>query len=418
MKPVVLTGMGLVTCLGLDQATVLEHLRHLRHGIQLYPPFARPEIPVSVAAPLPGFETSSTDPEDWTYPEELHLRREQLRSLAPHGLYAMLAFQKMVADAGLEPEEISHPRVGLFTASAGSAMLLHHHVDRLQRLGPYRCSPMAVVSSVAGTLTFNLVAHHHILGASTGFASACASSAHALGYAYDEIALGRQDRMLVVGAEDFTPETVLSFATMRVLSTAKDPDRASRPFDRHRDGFVGTGGAVALCLESEEAARARGARVQARMLGWGQATDGHHVAIAHPEGAGLRRAMEQALAACRLTPESIDYVNAHATSTPHGDVAECQALRAVFGSGKGPAISSTKALTGHGLSLSGAMEAAFCVLSLREGFMPGSAHIEELDPAAEGLNILRESREVRPRTVLSNSSGFGGANVALIFQAA
>lgn len=275
-----------------------------------------------------------------------------------------------------------------------------------------------MVASIAGTLSFNLVALHRIQGASCGFVSACASSGHALGYAFDEIALGRQDRMLVVGAEDFTPETVLPFATMRVLSTSTDPDRASRPFDRRRDGFVGTGGAVCLVLEEESVARARGARILARYLGWGQSTDGHHVAMSHPEGAGLERAMRQSLAACGLEPGSIDYVNAHATSTPVGDVSECRALKKVFGTGGGPAISSTKALTGHGLSLSSIMEAGFTALALDRGFTPGSAHIEELDPEAEGLNILRQTLPQGPKIALSNSSGFGGANTSLIFARA
>jgi 3-oxoacyl-[acyl-carrier-protein] synthase-1 len=268
-------------------------------------------------------------------------------------------------------------------------------------------------------VNFNLVAHFKIKGASTGFASACASSAHGLGFAYDEIALGRQQRMFVVGAEDNNVESILPFAGMRALSVQADPSIASRPFDVARDGFVGTGGATVLVLESEEEVARRGAKVYCEVAGWGQASDGYNVAISHPDGEGLRLAMEHALASADVPPEAVDYVNAHATSTPIGDISEAKALKAVFQPAQTrPAVSSTKALTGHGLSLAGAMEAGFCALAIKEGFMPGSAHITRLDPACEGLNIIRATLPNRPSVVLSNSSGFGGANVCLVLRAA
>jgi 3-oxoacyl-[acyl-carrier-protein] synthase-1 len=204
---------------------------------------------------------------------------------------------------------------------------------------------------------------------------------------------------------------------MRALSLQTDPSIASRPFDVARDGFVGTGGATVVVLESEEEVERRKAKIYCEVAGWGQASDGHNVAISHPEGTGLRVAIENALKAADLTPDAIDYVNAHATSTPIGDISEAKALRSIFGhSPTRPAISSTKALTGHGLSLAGAMEAGFCALAIREGFMPGSAHITKLDPACDGLNIIRATLPHRPSVVLSNSSGFGGANVCLVMK--
>ncbi len=418
MRNVVVSGLGLVTCIGNEKETVIRNLRELRHGIRLFPPFQRKDIPVKVAAPIQGFNTEAPDSEDWTYPDKYKIRMGALRSLAPHGLYAYCAMHDAIGDAGLDPEEVSHPRAGLFAASVGSPALLHKNLGRMLRAGPARTPPLSIISSIAGTLNFNLVAGFHIQGASAGFVSACASSGHALGYAFDEITLGRQDRMFVAGAEDCNLENILSFASMRLLTSSADPGAASRPFDRGRDGFVGTGGAVVLVLEEEETARRRGAVPYARLLGWGQASDGHHVAITHPGGRGLSRAMRLALDAARLNPEDVDYINAHATSTVAGDLSEMRALKAVFNNGKSPPLSSTKALTGHGLSLSSIMEAAFCLLAIREGFMPGSAHIENLDPEAGGLNIIRRTREERPRTVVSNSSGFGGANVALVFQAA
>ena len=205
---------------------------------------------------------------------------------------------------------------------------------------------------------------------------------------------------------------------MRALSLNTDPETASRPFDVARDGFVGTGGATVLVLESEDEVARRGVRPYAEFVAWGQASDGHNVAISHPEGEGLRRAMAQALRAAKIEPGEVDYINAHATSTPIGDLSEARALRRIFSDhGAHPAISSTKALTGHGLSLAGAMETGFCALAMRDGFMPGSAHIAQLDPALGDLNILRETVEMRPRVVLNNSSGFGGANVSIVLRA-
>lgn len=419
MRNVVVTGIGLVTCLGHNKEEVGAKLKGLEHGFVKYPPFEADEkIPIHVAAPVPGFETASTDPEDWSFPDDIHFRLEQLKGLSPNALYAHFALKRAVLDAGLEPDQLSGQRTGLYTASSGSAAMTHFHLDRMKRVGPLRCSPLGIVASIAGTLNFNLAAAYKIRGSTCGFVSACASSGHALGFAHDEIALNRQDRMIVVGAEDFTLETIVPFAGMRVLSVNPDPNTASRPFDRHRDGFVGTGGAVALILEEESIARDRGAPILGRFAGWGQATDGYHVAASHPDGEGLASAIRLALAQTGWTPADVDYINAHATSTLAGDVSECRALKSVFGQSGGPAISSTKALTGHALSLSSIMEAGFCLLGMQQGFTPGSAHISELDPDAQGLNIIRESLATPPRRVLSNSSGFGGVNVVLAFEQA
>lgn len=206
---------------------------------------------------------------------------------------------------------------------------------------------------------------------------------------------------------------------MRALSMQTDLAKASRPFDQGRDGFVGTGGAAVLVLETEDEVARRGAKVYGEFVGWGQASDGHNVAISHPDGEGLRVAMANALRATKTPIESIDYINAHATSTPIGDISEARALKAFFKTPAArPAISSTKGLTGHGLSLAGAMESAFCSIALRDGFMPGSAHITQLDPECEGLNIIRSTLSAQPNVVLNNSSGFGGANVSLVFKRA
>ena len=419
MRKVYITGVGFITSIGNDAATVSESLRELRHGMVQYPPFQKPEVPVKVAAPIRDFTTDTTDQEDWIFPARYRIKRELLRGMAPHGVYAYCAMQQAVEDAKLGEADISNPGTGLYAASAGSPFLLGFHLERMRKLGVMRCPPLGIVASISGTVNFNLVSHFKIKGASTGFSSACASSAHAAAFAYDEIALGRQQRMFVVGAEDGNVESILPFAGMRALSLQTDPSIASRPFDVARDGFVGTGGATVLVLESEEEVARRGVRVYAELAGWGQASDGHNVAISHPDGEGLRVAIENALRQSDIAPDEVDYVNAHATSTPIGDISEVKALRAIFGENHSrPAVSSTKALTGHGLSLAGAMEAGFCALAMKEGFIPGSAHITNLDPACAGLNIIRATLPQRPNVVLSNSSGFGGANVCLAFRSA
>jgi 3-oxoacyl-[acyl-carrier-protein] synthase-1 len=467
MRNVVVTGLGFICSIGNDKPAVTASLRALKHGLAPYPPFANPRTPVKLAGVIRDFDTLSFDSEDWTWPAGYTIKREILRGLAPHGLYAYCALQQALADAHLTPAEISHPGTGMFTASAGSISMLHHNITRMFDSGVMRCSPMGVVNSVVGTLSFNLVAAFKILGASCGFASACASSGHALGYALDEIRLGRQQRMIVVGGEDGNLEAILPFAGMRALSTTDKPELASCPFDARRSGFVGTGGGVAMILEAEDVAHARGARAYARFLGWGQASDGYNPAISHPKGHGLARSMQNALAATGLTPADVDYVNAHATSTPIGDRSEILAIKDVFGensestenttstaanftsaaasvhstssvhnvhsvhgvhpvhspaaaaaaagTGKFPAVSSTKGLTGHGLSMASILEAAFCCIALDEQFIPGNAHLRQPDPEAEGIPLPLTTESAELKTVLSNSSGFGGANVSLLF---
>ena len=419
MPRVFITGLGFITSIGNTSAAVEQNLRELRHGIVRYPAFEADNIPVKVAAPVREFDTSSEDPEDWKIPAPYSIKREQLRSLGPNALYAMCALHQAIADARLAPEDVSNDDTGLYAASAGSPGIMGRTLNKMHQQGVMRCPPLGVVASIAGTVQFNLVAHFKIKGASTGFSSACAASAHAMGFAFDEIALGRQKRMFVVGAEDGNVETILPFAGMRALSNNPDPETASRPFDKKRDGFVGTGGGAVLVLESEDEVARRGATPYAEVLGWGQASDGHNVAMSHPEGVGLASAMRRALSASGVSVSEIDYINAHATSTPIGDASECKALRAVLGADAARvAVSSTKALTGHGLCLAGAMEAGFCALAMKRGFIPGSAHIAELDPVCEGLNIPRATAGGRARVMLNNSSGFGGANVCVVLRRA
>jgi 3-oxoacyl-[acyl-carrier-protein] synthase-1 len=417
MPKVFITGLGFITSIGNDIASVTRNLRELKHGIEVYPPFQKPEIPVKVAAPVKDFFTNSYDFEDWTYPSRYIVKREIMRGMSPNALYSYCAMIQAITDAGLSEQDYSNDDTGLYAASGGSPYLLGYMIDRMHKLGVMRCSPLGIVAGISGTVNFNLVAHFKIKGASTGFSSACASSAHGMGFACDEIMLGRQKRMFVVGAEDGNVDSILPFAGMRALSLQADPSLASRPFDVARDGFVGTGGATVVVLESEDEVSRRGRRPYCELAGWAQASDGYNVAISHPEGTGLRSAIGRALKTTGLTAGDVDYINAHATSTPIGDLSEAKAIRSVFGAvGARPLVSSTKALTGHGLSLAGAMETGFCALALREGFIPGSAHIAQVDPGCADLNIPFTTQEKQADVMMNNSSGFGGANVSLVLK--
>ncbi|MGF1678843.1 MAG: beta-ketoacyl-[acyl-carrier-protein] synthase family protein [Candidatus Methylacidiphilales bacterium] len=416
MRRVVITGLGFISSLGNSKETVLDSLKNSRSGIELFEEFAPEAYPVKLAGTVKGFSFPTYKPETWTYPPEYQFERSVLRSLSPHGLHAHCAMLQAIADAGLKPDEVSHPRTALYGSSAGSPWLLHEALNTLEQRGIHRMSPMCIPSSIAGTLHMNLASQFHIKGGALGVISACASSSHGLGLAYDQIFLGKKDRFFVVGAEDLNVHADMPFASLRALSTSKDPDRFPCAFDRERDGFVATGGAAILVIEELEVALRRGARIYAEMKGWAESSDGHSLVIPHPEGEGLQRAMTEAIASAGYRPEEIDYINAHATATPVGDIAELKAIKSVFPSGQRPKVSSTKSLSGHGLCLAGALEAGFTALSLHEGFMPASAKIQELDDECEGVPILTEVSNSAPQVALSNSSGFGGSNVTLVFS--
>jgi 3-oxoacyl-[acyl-carrier-protein] synthase-1 len=417
LPQVALTGIGLITPIGNDRETVSLNLREGNHGFSPVEFWGNPNLPVRWAGLVRGFQVESPSYWDWSWPETYTIPRETLRSLAPHGVYAMCAAQQAIQDAGLQNADFAEdPGTGLFCASAGSAMLLHHNLGQMRAAQGERGNPMGLVSSIAGTLNFTLASYFRITGAVCGFVSACASSSHALGYACDEIRRGRLKRVLVVGAEDVNAESLLPFHAMRTLSLAAEAREASRPFDGARDGFVGAGGAVAVILEESNLARARGCQSYVEVAGWGQAADGHGVASPHPEGKGLLLAMERALADAGERADSVDYVNAHATSTAQGDRAEALALRRILGEHRIP-ISSTKGLTGHPLSMAGVLEVALSALAVRRGFVPGNPHLVNVDPVCEGLFLPRETLFQSPRVVLSNSSGFGGSSVSVVLRA-
>ncbi len=418
MKRAVISGLGFITSIGNSSAEVVESLCKTRTGIEHYQPFVDDSThPVSLLGTVKGFDFPTTDFEDWTFPSTYKMARELLRPMAPNTLYSYFAMRQAIDDAGLTPEEVSDVETGLMTASGGSMWMSYSNLDGMNKRGVMKTPPMAIINGIPGSLYINLVPAFRILGASLGFSSACSSSSHALGMAVDLIQTGRQKRVFVVGAEDCNKYNVVPFAGVRALSLQTDPSKAPRAFDKNRDGFVGTGGAAVLVVESLEAARERGAQnIYAEVLGWGQASDGYNVLASVPDGDGLMRTMQMALKDAQVSTDDIQYINAHATSTPFGDVSEINAIKRTFPEGRRPLVSSTKSLTGHGLSLAGAMEAGFCCLTLRHGFVPVSANITELDPMCEGVPVITEPVRLAPKIVMNNSSGFGGTNVSVVLR--
>ncbi len=415
-RRVVVTGLGFITSIGNNRAQVLQSLRETRTGIEFYPELDRPGVPVRLAGTVKEFSFPELRPDEWIYPEQYKIRREHLRSMSPNAVYAFCAMEQAIADAKLPPDLVSNPRTGAMCASNGSAWLTYEYLGLMLTKGPQRTNPMAMVGSIAGTLNMNLVACFGIKGHSLGFSSACASSAHALSAGVDRIRADRQDTLFVVGGEDLNLFSILPFVGTRALATQTDPSIAPCAFDRKRDGFVVTGGATVLVLEELEHAQARGAHIRAEVLGCGEASDGYTVMAPEPEGDGLARAMENAIADSGIAASDVDYINAHGTSTPAGDAAEIRAIKRVFGTEKTPYLSSTKSITGHGLSLAGALEAGICCLALEEGFVPVSANITELDPEFEPVAVVTKPIDHAPRVAMSNSSGFGGTNISLVLR--
>ena len=415
-KRVVITGLGFITSIGNSRAEVLESLRSARSGIEVFDQLPNEAGGPRLAGTVKGFSFPGLQFEDWTYPPEYSIERNDLRSMSPHVAYAWCAMQQAIANARLKPDRVSHPRTGAMCASGGSMWVIHENLNIMATEGVHKCYPLSLPAGMPGTLNANLAASFKLKGAVVGFLSACASSAHALGYGYDQICQDRQDVVFVVGAEDCNLFSILPFASVRALSLQTDPAKAPCPFDAKRDGFVGTGGATVLVLEEHQSAVARGATIYAEVLGWGEAADGYNVMAPEPEGDGLARAMQNALSQASLAPGDIDYINAHATGTTVGDISEIKAIRRVFHGSRIPYISSTKALTGHGICLAGAMEAAFTALALHEGFFPVSAKINQLDRDCAGVPIITQPMDIAPTLALSNSSGFGGANVSIALR--
>jgi 3-oxoacyl-[acyl-carrier-protein] synthase I len=400
MRRVVITGYGIVSSIGNNAAEVDASLRATRSGLKFNPKYAE----LAMRSQVSGRPDLNL--------EEV-IDRRNLRFMGDAASYAFLAMQQAIEHAGLRPEQVSHPRTGLVAGSGGaSSMNQVWAADTLRAKGIKRVGPFMVTRTMGSTVSACLATPFGIKGVNYSITSACATSAHCIGHAAQLIAWGQQDVVFAGGGEEESWELSLLFDAMGAMSSGRNdqPDRAARAFDAGRDGFVIAGGGGMLVMESLEHAQARGATILAELVGFGATSDGHDMVA--PSGEGAVRCMQQAMATLKT---SVDYINAHGTSTPVGDLAELGAVRTVFGEAV-PYISSTKSLTGHSLGAAGVQEAIYCLLMLQGGYAAASAHIETLDPAAEGLPILRERLDTTLNTVMSNSFGFGGTNATLVFS--
>ncbi|WP_326536961.1 beta-ketoacyl-ACP synthase I [Pseudorhodoferax sp.] len=403
LRRVVVTGQGIVSSLGNNLAEVDESLRSARSGLLFNPQYAERGLRSQVSG-RPALDL------------EAAVDRRTLRFMGDAAAYAFLSLQQAIAQSGLQPNEVSNPRTGLVAGSGGASSLNQvWAADTLRAKGIKRVGPMMVTRTMGSTVSACLATPFAIKGVNYSITSACATSAHCIGHAAQLIAWGQQDVVFAGGGEEESWELSMLFDAMGAMSSARndDPERAARAFDAGRDGFVIAGGGGMLVLEALEHAQARGATILAELVGFGATSDGHDMVA--PSGEGAVRCMRQALSTVR-TP--VDYINAHGTSTPVGDVAELGAVREVFGALAQPLpmISSTKSISGHSLGAAGAQEAIYSLLMLQGGYATASANIDQLDPAAEGLRVLRERHDGALHTVMSNSFGFGGTNATLVFS--
>jgi 3-oxoacyl-[acyl-carrier-protein] synthase-1 len=403
MRRVVVTGMGIVSSIGNSTQEVLASLREGRSGITTAPKQAE----LGFRSRVQGAPTLVA--------EEV-VDRRAMRFLGGGAAWCHVAMDQAIRDSGLEASEVSNERAGLIIGSGGpSTRAIVEAADITRTKGPKRVGPYAVPKSMSSTASATLSTWFKVKGVSYSISSACATSNHCIGAAYETILMGKQDVMFAGGCEELDWTLSVLFDAMGAMSSAynETPERASRAYDKNRDGFVISAGAGVVVLEDYERARARGARIYGEIVGYGATSDGADMVA--PSGEGAARCMRQALSRVKAP---IDYINPHATSTPVGDLREIEALRAVFGSGeKCPPISATKSLTGHSQGATGAHEAIYSLLMMQNGFICESAHIEEMDPAMADMPIVRARRDnARLGAVLSNSFGFGGANATLVFK--
>ena len=401
MKRVVVTGMGIVSCLGNDKNTVLDALRAGRSGIKFQETYK--EI---------GFRSHVAGSIDINLSELID--RKVLRFMGDAAAYAYISMQQAITDSGLSEEQVSNERTGIIMGSGGaSSMNLVEAADILREKGLKRVGPYRVTQTMGSTTSACLATPFKIKGVNYSISSACATSAHCIGVALEQIQLGKQDIVFAGGGEEEHWTLTALFDAMGALSTKynETPEQASRAYDAARDGFVIAGGGGCLVIEEYEHAKARGAKIYAEIVGYGATSDGYDMVA--PSGEGAIRCMKQALA---TVDGEIDYINSHGTSTPVGDLAELKAIKATFGD-KIPAISSTKSLTGHSLGATGVQEAIYSLLMLENDFICASANIETVDPEAEGMPIVLKRQDgVKLNRVMSNSFGFGGTNATLVFQ--
>ena len=403
MRRVMISGLGIVSSLGNNKAEVLDSLREGRSGITFQQEYADMGLRSHVAGSIKNLNV-----------QEL-IDRKLMRFMAKGHAYAWIAMQEAIADAGLPPESVSNIRSGLIVGAGGtSTESMLEGTDTLREKGIRRVGPYMVTKTMSSGVAACLATGAQIKGVNYGISSACSTSAHCIGAGVEQIQMGKQDIVFAGGAEEEHWTMAFLFDAMGALSSKYNdaPDKASRAYDASRDGFVISGGGGIVVLEEYEHAKARGAKIYAEVVGYGATSDGYDMVA--PSGEGAVRCMQMAL---QGVEGGIDYINTHGTSTSVGDVKELEAIREVFGKnayGKLPHIASTKSLSGHALGAAGVNEVIYTLLMMENNFIAASANIETLDPAAEGLPIVRKKiDDIRIQTALSNSFGFGGTNATL-----
>jgi 3-oxoacyl-[acyl-carrier-protein] synthase II len=402
---VVITGIGLVTPLGQGTDATWSGLIEGKSGIGPITHFDPETHPVRIAGEVPSF-----DPSQDITPKEL----KRMDLFIQYGLVAALA---AVRDAGLEIPVQNPERVGVLVGvGLGGLKTIEEALEVLRTKGAKRLSPFMIPKLISNLAPGYISIALGTRGPNFSPSSACATGGHAIGEAFEMIKGGRCDVVVAGGAEaTITPLGVSGFAAMRALSNRNDdPARASRPFDRDRNGFVCAEGSGVVIMESLESARKRGARIYAEVCGYGQSSDSHHITLPHPEGAGANLAMMNALSSAGLSPDQVQYINAHGTSTPAGDIAESKAIENVFGQRSDLWVSSTKSMMGHMLGAAGAVEAAISALALHRGIVPATINLDNVDPQCRLDYVPNQARERTLNYALSNSFGFGGTNVSLI----
>lgn len=403
MRRVVVTGMGIVSSIGNNTEEVTTSLREAKSGISRAEEYAELGFRCQVHG-APKIDV------------EALVDRRAMRFHGRGTAWNHVAMDQAIADAGLSEEQVSNDRTGIIMGSGGpSTRTIVDSADITREKGPKRVGPFAVPKAMSSTASATLATFFKIKGINYSISSACATSNHCIGNAFEVIQYGKQDRMFAGGCEDLDWTLSVLFDAMGAMSSKynETPSTASRAYDKNRDGFVIAGGAGVLVLEDLETALARGAKIYGEIVGYGATSDGYDMVA--PSGEGAVRCMKMALS---TVTSKIDYINPHATSTPAGDAPEIEAIRQVFGSGDAcPPIAATKSLTGHSLGATGVQEAIYSLLMMQNNFICESAHIEELDPAFADMPIVRKRIDnAQLNTVLSNSFGFGGTNATLVFQ--
>jgi len=405
----VVTGMGIVSCVGSQLEVAWRNILEGNSGIVPIDAFDTTGFSTRIAGAVKGFDVSEV------------LTPKEARKMDPFMHYGIGASNKALTDSGLEISEENGHRIGVaMGAGIGGLLTIENNHRKLLDGGPRKISPFFVPGSIINMISGHVSIMHGITGPNLSIVSACATSTHCIGIAARTVAHGDADVMLAGGAEyATTPMAVGGFCSARAMSTRNDdPEGASRPFDKDRDGFVLSDGAGCVVLEEYEHAKARGANICAELIGFGMSADAYHITLPPADGEGARKCMVAAMNDAGIDPSEIDYLNAHGTSTPAGDIGETVGIKRTFGdTAKKLAVSSTKSTTGHLLGAAGVAEAIFSILAIRDQVLPPTINLETPDPECDLDYVPNTARDAKVRTVISNSFGFGGTNGSLIFRA-